>query len=322
MFPTDRLRRLRRHALLRDLVQETRLSASDLIAPIFVHEQHDDRPIDAMPGQFQWSVAGMIGHLRKLCDKGLQAAILFGVPDHKDAAGSSGTDPHGIIPRAIQAFREAELPLVLFTDVCFCQYTDHGHCGHLTEAGEVANDPTLAMLRDQVLSHAQAGADLVAPSGMMDGAVSTIRQTLDDHGFDQVGIMAYAAKFASAFYGPFREAADSTPAAGDRKSYQMNPANPREALREIELDVQEGADIIMVKPGLPYLDIIRQARDHMALPLAAYNVSGEYAMLMAAAERGMLDLDAAMMESLIAFKRAGCDLILTYFAERALDRLS
>ena len=318
-FPAHRMRRLRSTPALRRLVREAALSPDDLILPLFVRPGRGvANPIAAMPGCFQFSVDRLVEECRSAAGLGIPAVILFGIPGSKDAVGSAGYAPDGIVQTALRAVKDAALDLVIITDVCLCEYTDHGHCGALAEQGGrqvVDNDATLALLARMAVSHAEAGADMVAPSDMMDGRVAAIRQALDGAGFERTPIMAYAAKYASAFYGPFREAAESPPTFGDRRGYQMDPANAREAMREIALDLDEGADIAMVKPALPCLDIIRRARDRFDAPLAAYSVSGEYAMLKAAAERGWLDERAAALESLTAIKRAGADLILTYWAK-------
>jgi porphobilinogen synthase len=297
------------------MVRETQLARDDLILPLFVCPgQGVKREIGAMPGNYQMSVDVLLEECRQVADLGIPAVILFGLPPYKDAVGSSGYDPEGIVPQALRVLKEARLELVLIADVCLCEYTDHGHCG-IVQDGEVVNDPSVELLVREALVYAAAGADIIAPSDMMDGRIGQIRQALDRHGFARVPVMAYAAKFASAFYGPFREAAGSAPQFGDRRGYQMDPANPREALREIELDLQEGADLIMVKPALAYLDILRAARECFNAPLAAYNVSGEFAMIKAAAERGWIDEARIRDEVLLSIKRAGADLILTYFAK-------
>jgi len=313
-----RPRRLRSTAGIRDLVRETRLSRDDFIQPYFiVYGKSVRKPIESLPGQFQLSIDELIKDSKELFSLGIKAVILFGIPKNKDAVGSETWDDNGIIQNAAKALKDSVPELTIISDVCFCEYTDHGHCGVVTEAGELDNDATLLNLQKQVISHADAGVDIVAPSGMIDGMVGAIRSALDDEGYTGTPILSYAAKYSSSFYGPFREAVDSSPQFGDRKAYQMDPANRVEALREVELDVMEGADIIMVKPALPYLDIIREVKDRWNLPVAAYNVSGEYAMIKAAAERGWLDGEAAMLESLISIKRAGADIILTYFAKEA-----
>ncbi|MGQ9695157.1 MAG: porphobilinogen synthase [Thermodesulfobacteriota bacterium] len=320
-FPIYRPRRLRKNENLRRMIRETKLSRDDFIYPLFVtHGRGVRREINSMPGIAQLSIDLTVKEAAEAKQLGIPAVILFGIPRKKDAKGSEAYARSGIIQQAIKAIKDKVPELVVITDVCLCEYTSHGHCGMVVK-GEVDNDATLELLAKTALSHAQAGADMVAPSDMMDGRVQAIRNTLDQHGFNDLPIMAYAAKHASAFYGPFREAAESTPQFGDRRSYQMDPANAREALREVGLDVQEGADIIMVKPALPYLDIIRAVRQEHNLPVAAYNVSGEYAMIKAAAQRGWLDEERVMMEVLIAIKRAGADLILTYFAKEAVRLL-
>ncbi len=316
-FPIQRLRRLRQHEAFRRMVRETSLTPSDLIYPLFVVEGRDRREeIVSMPGQFRLSVDLLVKEASEIEALGISAIILFGIPDRKDDRGSSGFDPNGIVQRAVKAVKAQVPGLLVVTDVCIDEYTDHGHCG-IVKDGRILNDETLECLCAMARTHAQAGADMVAPSDMMDGRVGAIRAELDQAGFPELPIMAYAAKFASCFYAPFRDAACSSPQFGDRQSYQMDPANRREALREIALDVEEGADIIMVKPALPYLDIIAAARAQMLLPVAAYQVSGEYSMIKAAANAGWLDESRAMMESLLSIKRAGADLILTYFAKDA-----
>lgn len=332
--PTVRPRRLRRTLPLRQMVRETTLQPSNLIAPLFVRPGRGiQQPIRSMPGQFQWSVDQLPGLAREMARLGIPAVILFGIPDVKDGTGSENYNPQGIVPEAIRTIKEAVPEMVVISDMCFCEYTDHGHCGiinhpshaHYNSAlpeGYLLNDPTLDLLAEASVVHGQAGADIIAPSGMIDGMVKAIRAGLDDAGLEHVTIMSYAAKYASAFYGPFREAAESTPSFGDRSQYQMDPANRREALKEVEIDVAEGADIIMVKPALPYLDIISDVRRSIPLPVAAYQVSGEYAMVHAAAQNGWLDLRRAALESLISIKRAGADLILTYFAQDAARWLS
>ena len=316
-FPIQRLRRLRQHETFRRMVRETHLAPSDLIYPLFIVEGRDRREeIASMPGQFRLSVDLLVKEAGEIAALGIPAIILFGIPDRKDDRGSSGFDPNGIVQRAVKAVKNQVPGLLVVTDVCIDEYTDHGHCG-IVKDGRILNDETLECLCAMARTHAQAGADMVAPSDMMDGRVGAIRANLDQAGFAELPIMAYAAKFASCFYAPFRDAACSAPQFGDRQSYQMDPANRREALREIALDVEEGADIIMVKPALPYLDIIAAARTQILLPVAAYQVSGEYSMIKAAANAGWLDESRAMMESLLSIKRAGADLILTYFAKDA-----
>lgn len=316
-FPTYRARRLRRNENFRRLVRETKLSVDDLIMPLFiVPGSRVTNPISSMPGIAQLSIDRAVEECKALRDLGIPGVILFGIPEHKDPLGSDAYSDHGIIQRALAALKEQVPGLLLITDVCFCEYTDHGHCG-VIKGQDVDNDATLEILAKEALSHARAGADMVAPSDMMDGRIGAIRQALDSEGFPHIPIMAYAAKFASGFYGPFREAAESTPQFGDRRSYQMDPPNAEEALREVEMDIAEGADIVMVKPALPYLDIIRRVKEKFSYPVAAYNVSGEYAMIKAAALNGWLDEERVMLEALTGIKRAGADIILTYFAKDA-----
>jgi porphobilinogen synthase len=313
-FPAYRPRRLRRTEALRRLVRETRVSAEQLIQPLFVVPGRGvERPIASMPGIAQRSVDATAEECRRLADLGVAGVILFGIPEEKDARGTGATDASGIIPRALEAIRVAAPALVRITDVCLCEYTDHGHCGIIKD-GDVDNDPTLEVLAAEALAHARAGADVVAPSDMMDGRVGAIRRVLDGAGFAELPIMSYAAKFASGLYGPFRDAAESTPAFGDRRSYQMDPANGDEALREVALDIEEGADIVMVKPALPYLDVVRRVKERFGYPVAAYQVSGEYSMVKAAAAQGWIDERRVMEESLTAIRRAGADVIITYFA--------
>lgn len=317
----NRPRRLRRTPALRRMVRETMLNADDLIAPLFVAAGSGVvRPIRSMPGHAQLSVDQLDLEINEIAELQIPAVLLFGIPAHKDLTGSSGWDPEGPVPQAIRAIKRLAPQLTVIADVCVCEYTSHGHCGILAEtpgSGDVLNDPTLDILARCAVAYADAGADIVAPSAMMDGQVAAIRAALDTAGHTQVAILSYAAKFASAFYGPFREAAESTPAFGDRRAYQMDPANGREALREVELDVAEGADMIMVKPAGAYLDIISAVRQRYQLPLAAYQVSGEFAMIKAAAQLGWLDERRAALESLIAIRRAGADMIITYFAKDA-----
>jgi porphobilinogen synthase len=321
MSLTYRPRRLRRTSTLRRLVRETALRTEDLIAPLFIVEGHGlVRPISSMPGQAQLSVDQLDREIDQLMELRVPAVLLFGIPAHKDANGSAAWDPQGPVPSAIRAIKQRAPDMAVIADVCLCEYTDHGHCGVLSPApgsGDVLNDPTLDLLARAAAAYADAGADIVAPSAMMDGQVAAIRAALDRGGYLNVPIMAYAAKFASAFYGPFREAAESTPQFGDRRAYQMDPANGREALREMALDAAEGADLLMVKPAGAYLDIIHAVRERYDLPLAAYQVSGEYAMLKAAVQNGWLDERRAAMESLLGIKRAGADLIITYYAKQA-----
>jgi porphobilinogen synthase len=314
-FPTHRPRRLRRTEALRNLVRETRISTAGLIYPMFVCPGAKVRQtVSSMPGIAQQSVDQLLEECREVEQLGIPGVILFGLPESKDASGSSSTHAQGIVQRAVEAIRKANLNLVVITDVCLCEYTDHGHCG-VIENGEVANDTTLEILANQALSHARAGADIVAPSDMMDGRVAAIRAKLDANKFENLPIFAYAAKYSSAFYGPFREAAQSTPQFGDRRSYQMDPANAREALKEVALDIEEGADIVMVKPALPYLDVIRRVRDKFDVPVGAYNVSGEYAMVKAAAANNWLDEKRTVLEIITSITRAGADIILTYHAK-------
>ncbi|MCP4811341.1 MAG: porphobilinogen synthase [Planctomycetaceae bacterium] len=319
--PDIRMRRLRYHPAVRRLLQATRLDPSKLILPLFVRSGEQLRhEISTMPGQFQLSIDELIVEAQEALQLGLGGILLFGVPDEKDATGSDSYSEQGIVQRAIGAVKEAVPELLVITDLCFCEYTDHGHCGVIHETAgriDVDNDATLTMLGQQAVSHAQAGADMVAPSGMMDGMVEAIRTALDDAGFNHLPLMSYAAKYASSFYGPFREAAESTPQFGDRRSYQMDPAALAEqALREVELDLAEGADLIMVKPAMAYLDIVRQVRDTFpGIPLATYNVSGEYSMVKAAAEKGWIDEKSVVCESLLAMHRAGADILLTYWAK-------
>ncbi|HEU4685722.1 MAG TPA: porphobilinogen synthase [Nitrospira sp.] len=316
-FPIQRLRRLRQHEGFRRMIRETTLSPADFVYPLFVMEGRDRREeIGSMPGQFRLSIDLLVKEAGEVAGLGIPAVILFGIPDRKDERGSSGFDPNGVVQRAIRAVKDRVPGLIVITDVCIDEYTSHGHCGIVKE-GRILNDETLECLRAMARTHAQAGADMVAPSDMMDGRVAAIRAEFDQGGFADVPIMAYAAKFASCLYAPFRDAAASAPQFGDRQSYQMDPANAREALREILLDVEEGADIVMVKPALPYLDIVAAAKAHTTLPIAAYQVSGEYSMIKAASRAGWLDESRAMMESLLSIKRAGADLILTYFAKDA-----
>ena len=325
-FPTHRKRRLRVSEAMRRLVRENHLEPSQFVLPLFVVPGEGVRkPISSMPGNFQLSIDELI----KECDQahalGVGGVILFGIPDTKDESASGAYAENGIVQQALRAVRRALPKLLLITDVCNCEYTSHGHCGKIVTGdvdGNVDNDATLEWLAASAVSHARAGADIVAPSDMMDGRVAAIREALDRHGFQNTAILAYAAKYASAFYGPFREAAESAPQFGDRRTYQMDPANGREAMHEMELDFEEGADMLMVKPALPYLDLIRQARDRFPVPISAYQVSGEFSMLMAAVERGWLEYERAMMESLISIRRAGADIILTYFSCDAARLLS
>ena len=317
LFPDYRPRRLRQNEAFRKMIRETLLSVNNLIYPMFVVSGKGvRRPISSMPGIFQLSIDQLVKEAQEVRALRIPAVILFGIPDKKDEKASGAYDPQGIIQRAMKALKEKVPDLIVIGDVCLCEYMSHGHCG-LIQGQDVDNDATLELLARTALAQAKAGADMVAPSDMMDGRVAEIRQALDENGFEQIPIMAYSAKYASAFYGPFREAAESAPQFGDRKTYQMDPANAREALREVTLDVEEGADIIMVKPALPYLDVICRVREEFDLPVAAYNVSGEYAMVKAAAQLGWIDEDRVIMETLISIRRAGADLILTYFAKQA-----
>jgi porphobilinogen synthase len=314
-FPTHRPRRLRRTEALRGFVRETRLSTSGLVYPMFACPGTKVRTeVSSMPGIFQQSVDQIVEECREVADLGIPAVILFGLPDKKDEVGSEASDPNGAVQRAIEAIRKAKLDLLVITDVCLCEYTSHGHCG-VIEKGDVANDPSVERLAAAAVSHARAGADIVAPSDMMDGRVGAIRQKLDANGFEDVAILSYAAKYCSGFYGPFREAAQSAPQFGDRRSYQMDPANAREALREVALDLEEGADMIMVKPALSYLDIIQRVRERFDVPVAAYNVSGEYAMVKAAARNGWIDEQRVVLEIMTSIQRAGAEIVLTYHAK-------
>ncbi len=313
-FPTVRMRRTRQNEKLRGLVRETRLSVDQLIYPLFIAEGlREPREITSMPGIMQWPVEHIGREVERIASLGIPAVLLFGIPSEKDEVGSQAYATQGIIQQGIQRIKAQTPDTLVITDVCLCEYTSHGHCGVIRN-GDVHNDESLTLLSRMALSHVEAGADIVAPSDMMDGRIGTIRHALDEHGFSQTPVMAYSAKFASGFYGPFREAAESTPQFGDRRSYQMDPANAREALREVDLDISEGADIVMVKPAMPYLDIIRQVRDTCDLPIAAYNVSGEFSMIKAAAQNGWIDEKRVVMEVLTGIRRAGADMIITYFA--------
>jgi porphobilinogen synthase len=321
-FPITRMRRLRRTQRLRDMVAETHLTVHDLLYPMFVVEGKGVvEPVSSMPGIDRFSVDKLVEECKAVAGLGIPAVMFFGIPAKKDPLGRGAYADDGIVPRALRAVKKAVPELLLVPDVCLCEYTDHGHCG-IIDKNDVHNDASIELLAKAALAYAKAGADMVAPSDMMDGRVMEIREALDEAGYEHIPIMSYAAKYASAFYGPFREAAESAPQFGDRKAYQMDPRNGAEALREVELDIEEGADIIMVKPALPYLDIISRVREQFDLPVAAYNVSGEYAMVKAAAERGWIDHDRVMMESLTCIKRAGADIILTYFAKEAAKLLS
>jgi porphobilinogen synthase len=316
-FPTTRLRRLRKTAALRDMFRETVLSPADFIYPLFIVEgENVRREISSMPSQSQLSIDNALRECEELINLGVNSTILFGIPDKKDEVGSGAYVEDGIIQKATRAIKERFPEMIVVTDVCLCEYTSHGHCG-VVEDGYVHNDKTLELLAREAVSHAQSGADIIAPSDMMDGRIGAIRNALDNNGFSDTPIMAYSAKYSSAFYGPFRESAESTPQFGDRKTYQMDFGNSDEALREIALDIQEGADIVMVKPALSYLDVIRRAKDNFNMPVCAYNVSGEYSMVKAAAQNGWLDGEKTMMEILTSIKRAGADVIITYFAKEA-----
>jgi porphobilinogen synthase len=322
MFPYSRPRRLRQGEGIRRMVRETSLSPDNFIYPLFVtFGKNVRKEIGSMPGCYQESVDRIVKHAKEVYSLGIPAVILFGIPEHKDEIGTGAYDPNGVVQKAIKAIKDKVPGLYVITDVCMCEYTSHGHCGMIVK-GDVKNDPTLELLAKEAVSHAKAGADMVAPSDMMDGRVEAIRLALDDEGFSEMPIMSYAAKYASAFYGPFREAAESVPEFGDRRSYQMDPANRREALKEVALDIEEGADIVMVKPAMTYLDIIADIRENFALPVAAYNVSGEYSMVKAAAKLGWIDEERVMMEVLTSIKRAGADIILTYFAKDAAKVLN
>jgi porphobilinogen synthase len=326
MFPSTRMRRLRQHPVLRDLARETTLTIQDLIYPLFVRPGRGiKKEIVSMPGNYQFSVDRLLEEVGVLTEMGLRAFVLFGIPAVKDAEGTGAWQDEGIVQEALRSLKKQYSQTLLITDECFCEYTDHGHCGILSESNgrlDVSNDETLPLLARQCVSHARAGADMVAPSGMMDGMVGAIRKGLDEAGYSWLPIMSYAAKYASGFYGPFRDAAESPPQFGDRSTYQMDPANSDEALREVALDIEEGADIIMVKPALAYLDIIRRIKDRMDVPVAAYNVSGEYAMVKAAAQKGWIDEQRVALEILTSIKRAGASMILTYFAPAVTRWLS
>ena len=317
MFPLSRPRRLRRTPAIRDLVRETTLDARDLVYPLFVrHGKGLKNEISSMPGNYHFSTDRLIEEVGESMEEGIRAVLLFGIPERKDAEGSEAWAADAAVQTAVRELKREFPDLIVMTDVCLCEYTSHGHCGVVSE-GEVLNDPTLDLLTKAAVSHARAGADIVAPSDMMDGRVAAIRRGLDEAGLDQVSILSYAAKYASAYFGPFREAADSAPQFGDRRGYQMDPANADEALVEVGLDLDEGADMVMVKPALPYLDIVRRVKDAFGVPLAAYNVSGEFSMLVAAAERGWIDRERAVLETLTSIRRAGADIILTYHAREA-----
>jgi porphobilinogen synthase len=321
-FPATRLRRLRKTGVLRDLVRETTLTAADLVYPMFVQLGEARTPVEAMPGIERMSISNAVGEAGEAHALGIPAVLLFGIPAEKDEQASGAYDDEGVVQLAVQALKEAHPELLVITDVCLCGYTSHGHCGVVLDDGSVDNDLTLELLAKTAISHARAGADAVAPSDMMDGRVGALRSQLDAEGHKDLPIVAYSAKFASAFYGPFREAADSAPSFGDRRSYQMDPANSDEAVREALLDVEEGADMVMVKPALPYLDVIRRVKDATRMPVAAYNVSGEYAMVKAAAAAGYLDEEATVLEGLTAIRRAGADVVITYHAKDVARWLS
>jgi porphobilinogen synthase len=321
-FPTYRARRIRGKEVFRKMVRETSLSVNDLVYPMFAtYGRCVRKEVSSMPGIYQQSVDNIVAEAREVRDLGIPAVLLFGIPESKDAVGSSAFHEDGVVQEAVRELKKECPELAVITDVCMCEYTDHGHCGVIKD-GDVDNDATLELLCREALSHVRAGADMVAPSDMMDGRVRAIRETLDTNGFTHVPIMSYAVKYASGFYGPFREAAESAPQFGDRRSYQMDPANRLEAIREAAMDVEEGADIIMVKPGLPYLDIVREVRDEFNLPVAVYNVSGEYSMVKAAARNGWIDEERVVLETMTAFKRAGADLIITYHAKDAAKILN
>ena len=320
MYPKIRMRRMRRTPALRALLQETVLTTDDFIYPLFIVAGNNVKEeVSSLPGVFRLSVDQLAEEMKEVTSLGIRAVLLFGIPEQKDDNGDCSLDPEGPVPRAVREIKACCPDLVVITDVCLCEYTTHGHCGLLNDKGEVDNDRTLPVLTAQALVHAEAGADFVAPSDMMDGRVAAIRCALDEKGFTDVGIIAYAAKFASSFYGPFRDAADCAPKSGDRKAYQMNPANAMEAVREVALDVEEGADMVMVKPALAYLDIVYRVKEQFRMPVAAYHVSGEYAMVKAAAKLGWIDEEKVMMESLLSIKRGGADLIITYYAKEAAN---
>jgi len=320
-FPTKRLRRLRYNPLVRDMIRETELSKNDFIYPLFVVPGNKmKKPVKSMPGVFQMSIDIIVEECKEVAALGIPAVILFGIPDHKDEVGSGAYDEKGIIQNTVRAIKKEVKNLLVITDVCMCEYTSHGHCGVLT-GEEILNDQTVELLAKEALTHAQAGADIIAPSDMMDGRVAAIRKILDENGFQNIPIMSYAAKYSSGYYGPFRDAAESAPAFGDRRSHQMDIANSNEALREVETDIEEGADIVMVKPAGPYLDVICRVKQKFGMPTAAYQVSGEYAMIKAAGQNGWIDEERVMIESLIAIKRAGADMFLTYFAKDAVKWL-
>ncbi len=314
MFPITRMRRLREHRVVRDMVAETRITLDGLIAPLFVVEGITEKEeIRSMPGQYRHTIPSLVDECKRLWDLGIKSMIIFGVPAHKDPVGSQGYAADGITQQAMAAIKKGVPEMLVIGDVCLCEYTSHGHCG-VIEGERLLNDPTLDLLAKAALTQVEAGADMVAPSDMMDGRVAAIRETLDENGFTHIPLMSYAAKYSSAYYGPFRDAADSAPTFGDRRSYQMDPGALRQALREVELDIEEGADIVMVKPALAYLDVIRAVHEHFPLPVAAYNVSGEFSMVKAAAAKGWIDEKRVVLETLTSMKRAGADIVLTYFA--------
>lgn len=316
-FPTKRLRRLRYNPIIRDMVRETELSKNDFIYPLFVVPGNKvKKPVKSMPGVFQMSIDVVVEECKEVAKLGIPAVILFGIPDHKDEVGTGAYDEKGIIQNTVRVIKKEVNNLLIITDVCMCEYTSHGHCGVL-KGEEILNDETVELLAKEALTHAQAGADIIAPSDMMDGRVAAIRKILDENGFQNIPIMSYAAKYSSGYYGPFRDAAESAPAFGDRRSHQMDIANSNEALREVEADIEEGADIVMVKPAGPYLDVIYRVKQKFGMPTAAYQVSGEFAMIKAAGQNGWIDEERVMIESLIAIKRAGADMFLTYFAKDA-----
>lgn len=322
-YPIQRMRRTRENPVLRAMVRENSLAVHDLIYPLFIVQDKDKKiPLQSMPDIFQYSPDRLPEIIKPLADLNIPAVLLFGIPAYKDAQASSAYDPNGPVQEGIKRIKDLYPDLLVITDVCLCEYMDHGHCGIVQPNGRINNDDSLRLLAWEALSHAEAGADMVAPSDMMDGRVSYLRRRLDEEGYQNLPIMSYAAKFASGFYGPFREAAQSAPQFGDRRSYQMDPANFREAIREVELDIEEGADIVMVKPALAYLDVLKEVKQRFAYPTAAYNVSGEYAMIKAAAEKGWIDGQSVMMESLLSIKRAGADMIITYFALEAAEILN
>ncbi len=321
-YPIHRPRRLRSNETIRRMVRETRLSPDNFVYPLFVtHGKSVKKRIPSMPGCYQMSVDNIVKEAQDVYKLGIPAILLFGIPEHKDEKASEAYNPKGVVQKAIKTIKDKVSELMVITDVCLCEYTNHGHCGIVKE-GQILNDPTLELLAKEALSHAKAGADMVAPSDMMDGRIGVIRETLDAHGFEHVSIMSYAAKYASAFYSPFREAAESTPQFGNRRSYQMDPANRVEAIKEVSLDIEEGADIVMVKPAMCYLDIISDIKNTFDVPVAAYNVSGEYSMVKAASEKGWVDEKRVMMEILTSIKRAGADIIITYFAIDAAKEIA